>query len=142
MKILIFAETDENGNFKKDALEIASYASHVSSENGGSLIALSFNASEPERLSNYGVQKTINAKNQELNNFDPEIYSNCISEIFKSENCDLLVLSSSSNSKYIGGILSVKIDAGYVTNVISKPTMGDRISVQRNTFTNKAFENV
>ena len=142
MKILIFAETDENGNFKKDALEIASYASQVSSENGGSLIALSFNASEPERLSNYGVQKTINAKNQELNNFDPEIYSNCISEIFKSENCDLLVLSSSSNSKYIGGILSVKIDAGYVTNVISKPTMGDRISVQRNTFTNKAFENV
>ena len=142
MKILIFAETDENGNFKKDALEIASYASAVSSENGGSLIALSFNAAEPERLSNYGVQKTINAKNQELNNFDPEIYSNCISEIFKSENCDLLVLSSSSNSKYIGGILSVKIDAGYVTNVISKPTMGDRISVQRNTFTNKAFENV
>ena len=142
MKILIFAETDENGNFKKDALEIASYASQVSSENGGSLIALSFNASEPKRLSNYGVQKTINAKNQELNNFDPEIYSNCISEIFKSENCDLLVLSSSSNSKYIGGILSVKIDAGYVTNVISKPTMGDRISVQRNTFTNKAFENV
>ena len=142
MKILIFAETDENGNFKKDALEIASYASQVSSENGGSLIALSFNASEPERLSNYGVQKTINAKNQELNNFDPEIYSNCISDIFKSENCDLLVLSSSSNSKYIGGILSVKIDAGYVTNVISKPTMGDRISVQRNTFTNKAFENV
>ena len=142
MKILIFAETDENGNFKKDALEIASYACQVSSENGGSLIALSFNASEPERLSNYGVQKTINAKNQELNNFDPEIYSNCISEIFKSENCDLLVLSSSSNSKYIGGILSVKIDAGYVTNVISKPTMGDRISVQRNTFTNKAFENV
>ena len=142
MKILIFAETDENGNFKKDALEIASYASQVSSENGGSLIALSFNASEPERLSNYGVQKTINAKNQELNNFDPEIYSNCISEIFKSENCDLLVLSSSSNSKYIGGILSVKIDAGYVTNVISKPTMGERISVQRNTFTNKAFENV
>ena len=142
MKILIFAETDENGNFKKDALEIASYASQVSSENGGSLIALSFNASEPERLSNYGVQKIINAKNQELNNFDPEIYSNCISEIFKSENCDLLVLSSSSNSKYIGGMLSVKIDAGYVTNVISKPTMGDRISVQRNTFTNKAFENV
>ena len=142
MKILIFAETDENGNFKKDALEIASYASQVSSENSGSLIALSFNASYPERLSNYGVQKIINAKNQELNNFDPEIYSNCISEIFKSENCDLLVLSSSSNSKYIGGILSVKIDAGYVTNVISKPTMGDRISVQRNTFTNKAFENV
>ena len=142
MEVLIFAETDENGNFKKDALEIASYASQVSSETGGSLIALSFNASDPERLSDYGVKKIINSKNQELKNFDPEIYSNCISEVFKNENCDLLVLSSSSNSKYIGGILSVKIDAGYVTNVISIPTMGERMLVQRNTFTNKAFENV
>ena len=142
MEILIFAETDENGNFKKDALEIASYASEVSSKTGGSLIALSFNASDPERLSDYGVQKIINSKNQELKNFDPEIYSNCISEVFKNENCDLLVISSSSNSKYIGGILSVKIDAGYVTNVISIPTMGERMLVQRNTFTNKAFENV
>ena len=32
MDILIFAETDDKGNFKKDAFEIASYAYEISSQ--------------------------------------------------------------------------------------------------------------
>ena len=35
MDILIFAETDDKGNFKKDAFEIASYAYEISSQTGG-----------------------------------------------------------------------------------------------------------
>ena len=45
MEILIFAETDGKGNLKKDAYEIASYASEISLENGGSVNALCFNFS-------------------------------------------------------------------------------------------------
>ena len=37
MDILIFAETDDKGNFKKDAFEIASYAYEISSQIGGSV---------------------------------------------------------------------------------------------------------
>ena len=142
MEILIFAETDDKGNFKKDAFEIASYASEISFKNGASVNALCFNASNPESLSDYGVNKIINSKNEELKNFDSGNYSKCISEVFKNEKYNLLVLSSSSNSKYIGGILSVLTDASYVTNVISKPSDGEKITVVRNTFTNKAFETV
>ena len=142
MEILIFAETDDKGNLKKDAYEIASYASEISSENGGNVNALCFNASNAESLSNYGVDKIINSKNEELKNFDPSNYSKCITEVFNNEECNLLVLSSSSNSKHIGGILSVLTDSSYVTNVISKLTNGDKMTVVRNTFTNKAFETV
>lgn len=142
MEILIFAETDDKGNLKKDAYEIASYASEISVENGGSVNALCFNASNAESLSDYGVSKIINCKNEELKNFDPSNYSKCITEVFNNEKCNLLVLSSSSNSKHIGGILSVLIDASYVTNVISKLTNGEKMTVVRNTFTNKAFETV
>ena len=142
MEILIFAETDDKGNLKKDAYEIASYASEISSEKGGSVNALCFNASNAESLSDYGVNKIINSKNEELKNFDPSNYSKCISEVFNNEKCSLLILSSSSNSKYIGGILSVLTDASYVTNVISKPSDGEKMTVIRNTFTNKAFETV
>ena len=140
MEILIFAETDDKGNLKKDAYEIASYASEISSENGGNVNALCFNASNAESLSNYGVDKIINSKNEELKNFDPSNYSKCITEVFNNEECNLLVLSSSSNSKHIGGILSVLTDSSYVTNVISKLTNGEKMTVVRNTFTNKAFE--
>ena len=142
MEILIFAETDDKGNLKKDAYEIASYASEISSENGGNVNALCFNASNAESLSNYGVDKIINSKNEELKNFDPSNYSKCITEVFNNEKCNLLVLSSSSNSKHIGGILSVLTDSSYVTNVISKLTNGEKMTVVRNTFTNKAFETV
>ena len=142
MEILIFAETDDKGNLKKDAYEIASYASEISAENGGSVNALCFNASNAESLSDYGVNKIINSKNEQLKNFDPSNYSKCINEVFNNEKCNLLVLSSSSNSKHIGGILSVLIDASYVTNVISKLTNGEKMTVVRNTFTNKAFETV
>ena len=142
MDILIFAETDDRGNFKKDAFEIASYAYEISSQTGGSVKAICFNSKNPEKLSDYGVKKIINSENDELKNFDAGIYSDCISDVFKSENCSILVLSSSSNSKYIGGILSVKIDAGYVTNIISIPVKDNNLVVVRNTFTNKAFETV
>ena len=142
MEILIFAETDDKGNLKKDAYEIASYASEISSENGGNVNALCFNASNAESLSNYGVDKIINSKNEELKNFDPSNYSKCITEVFNNEECNLLVLSSSSNSKHIGGMLSVLTDSSYVTNVISKLTNGEKMTVVRNTFTNKAFETV
>ena len=142
MEILIFAETDDKGNLKKDAYEIASYASEISAENGGSVNALCFNASNAESLSDYGVNKIINSKNEQLMNFDPSNYSKCINEVFNNEKCNLLVLSSSSNSKHIGGILSVLIDGSYVTNVISKLTNGEKMTVVRNTFTNKAFETV
>ena len=114
MEILIFAETDDKGNLKKDAYEIASYASKISTENGGSVNALCFNASNAESLSDYGVNKIINSKNEELKNFDAGNYSKCISEVFNNEKCNLLVLSSSSNSKHIGGILSVLTNSSYV----------------------------
>ena len=142
MEILIFAETDDKGNLKKDAYEIASYASEISSENGGNVNALCFNASNAESLSDYGVDKIINSKNEELKNFDPSNYSKCITEVFNNEECNLLVLSSSSNSKHIGGMLSVLTDSSYVTNVISKLTNGEKMTVVRNTFTNKALETV
>ena len=142
MGILIFAETDNKGKFKKDAFEIASYAFEIGTDLNKEVTALCFNATNPEKLSAYGVKKVINSNNTKLKDFDPEIYSECICEIFNNENCNTLILSSSSNSKYIGGILSVKLDAGYVTNVISKPIDGEILTVKRNTFTNKAFETV
>ena len=142
MDILIFAETDDNGIFKKDALEIASYATEFSSQTGGQVKAICFNSKNPEKLSEFGVKKIINSTDEKLKNFDAGIYSDCISEIFNNENCNTLILSSSSNSKYIGGMIAVKVDAGYVTNVISKPIIEAKLSVVRNTFTNKAFETV
>ena len=51
MDILIFAETDEKGNLKKDALEIASYAHEICSKTKGKVKAICFNSTNPKKLS-------------------------------------------------------------------------------------------
>ena len=51
-------------------------------------------------------------------------------------------MSSSSNSRYLGGILSVKLNASYISNVISNIESKSSIKFIRNSFTNKVFETV
>ena len=121
MSVLIFAET-EKGKFKKDALELASYSRSISDEIKSKLVAICINSNNPEELSKYGVDKIIYLNDPNLENFNSKNYSKCISKVFLKEKSKLLILSSSSNSRYIGGMLSIITKAAYVSNVFSKPT--------------------
>ncbi len=138
MYILIYAEV-EKGKLKKDCFELASYASTVADSLELEVHAVCFNADNAEELSNYGVKKIYHYKNKNYLNFDVTVYSDYISKIF-TEKFRFLILSSSSNSRYLGGILSVKLNASYISNVISKVKSNSSITVVRNSFTNKAFE--
>ena len=140
MGILIYAEV-ENGRLKKDSFELASYASQIADSLGFEVHAVCFNANNPGELSNFGVKKIFHYKNENYLNFDAAIYSNYISKIFV-EKFRFLILSSSSNSRYLGGILSIKLNASYISNVISKFDSKSSIKVNRNSFTNKVFETV
>ena len=140
MCILIYAES-EKGKLKNDCFELASYASLIAKTLELEVHAVCFNANNAEELSNYGVKKTYHYKNKNYLNFDATIYSDYISKIF-NEKFRFLIISSSSNSRYLGGILSVKLNASYISNVISKIESKSSIKVVRNSFTNKAFETV
>ena len=140
MGVLIYAEV-EKGKLKKDCFELASYASQVADSLGFEVHALCFNADNAEELSNYGVKKIYHYKNKNFLNFDATIYSEYISKIF-IEKFRFLILSSSSNSRYLGGILSVKLNASYISNVISNIESKSSIKFIRNSFTNKVFETV
>tara|TARA_B100000945_G_scaffold293787_1_gene270046 strand:+ start:671 stop:1633 length:963 start_codon:yes stop_codon:yes gene_type:complete len=139
MGILIYAES-ENGKYKKDSFEIASYAKAIASKLGTSVTAVSINANDPSELGNYGVDKVLNISNDSLNNFNASLYADVIKQAFEKENAEIVIISSSSNAKYIGSLLSVKINAGYITNVVEIPNEYNPITVKRNSFTNKAFE--
>ena len=141
MSVLIFAET-ERGIFKKDALELASYSRSISDEIKSKLVAICINSNNPEELSKYGVDKIICVNDPNLENFNSKNYSKCISKVFFKEKSKLLILSSSSNSRYIGGMLSIITKAAYVSNVFSKPTRNQPLQLRRNSFTNKTYETV
>ena len=50
-------------------------------------------------------------------------------------------MSSSADSKYLAPLLAVGLEAGYVSNVVEKPSSLAPFIVKRTAFTNKAFAN-
>ncbi len=138
MSILVYTES-ENGKFKKNAFEVASYAKAVADQMGTAATAISFNASENESLGAYGVSKVLNVTNDTLNTFNAEAYAKAIAQAAEKEGTKVVVVSSSANSKFLAPILAAKLKAGYVPNVVAAPDSTEPFKVKRTAFSNKGF---
>jgi len=139
MAVLIYTESEE-GQLKKGALEVASYGRALADMLQTTLVALTINTDDVSVLSSYGVDKILTVKDDALNIFVAKFYALIINEACKSEQADTVVLSSSLNSKYLAPLLAVKLQAGYVSNVVELPASVDPFIVKHSVFTNKAFE--
>ena len=138
MSILVYTET-ENGKFKKTAFEVASYAKEIANAMGTSVTALAINANNSSELSNYGVDKVLSIKEDKLNTFNAKAYADALKQAADKESAKVVIVSSSADSKFIAPILAVKLNAGYVSNVVSLPESTSPFKVKRTAFTNKAF---
>ncbi len=138
MSVLIYAES-ENGVFKKAAFEVASYAKGVADALGTSVTAVTVNANEAGELGKYGVQKVLNISNDGLT-FKAKTYASILVEASKQEGSQVIVLSSSADSKYLGGLLAGQLKAGIASNVVKLPVSTSPFTVERTAFTNKAFQ--
>lgn len=140
MSVLVYTES-ENGKLKKVALECVSYAKAIADEMGTSVTAVAINANDTDTLGNYGASKVLNVKNDALNSFNAKQYAAVIEQAAKQEGAKVAVLSSSADSKYLAPLLAVGLEAGYVSNVVEKPSSLAPFTVKRTAFTNKAFAN-
>ncbi len=77
MSVLVYTES-EQGQFKKTALEVASYAKGVAKMLGVSVTAVAFNAEDTSTLATYGVDKVLNVKNDKLEKFNAEAYADAL----------------------------------------------------------------
>ena len=138
MSILIYAESSE-GKFKKVALELASYAKKVADSMGTSVTAVTINAGSTEELSKYGVSKVLNVSNDKLNDFNAKAYADVIKQAAEKESSKVVVLSSTTDSKYFSPIVAVNLNAGFASNVVALPESTNPFQVKRTAFSNKAF---
>jgi len=138
MSVLVYTESD-NGQFKKAALEVASYAKAVADQLGTTVTAISINANDTSVLGNYGVNKVLNVSNDSLNNFNAKSYASAISQAAEKEGAEVVVVSSTADSKYLAPLLAVNLNAGYASNVVEAPSSTAPFTVKRTAFTNKAF---
>lgn len=141
MSVLVYTES-EQGQFKKTALEVASYAKAVADQLGTTVTAVSINAADTAVLGNYGVDKILNVSSAQLEKFSASAYASVIQQAVEKESAKVIIVSSSADSKYLAPLLAVGLNAGYASNVVAAPSSTSPFTVKRPAFTNKAFENV
>ena len=138
MSVLVYTES-ENGKFKKSAFEVASYAYAVAQQLGTTVTAISFNADSNDTLGNYGVTKVLNVSSDNLKTFNAKAFAHAITEAAAKEGSKVVVIGSSTDSKYVAPIVAAKLKAGYTPNVVTAPDSTSPFKVKRTVFSNKGF---
>ena len=139
MSILLFAESQQ-GKLKKGSTELSSYGFALAKQQNTTFTIVTINCEDADQLANYGASKLINLKT-ETKHFEAHAYATALAEIATKEDAKIILISSSADAKYMGGVLAGKLQAGYVTNVVGLPTSNDSLTVKRSVFSNKAFAN-
>lgn len=138
MSVLVYTES-EQGQFKKIAFEVASYAKTVADQLGTTVTAIAINANDASALGTYGVSKVLQVENDALNTFNAKTYADVIKQAAEQEQAKVVIVSSSADSKYLAPLLAVALKAGYASNVVAAPSSVNPFTVKRTAFTNKAF---
>jgi electron transfer flavoprotein alpha subunit len=139
MSILLFAESQQ-GKLKKGSAELCSYGFALAQQQNSSLTIVTINCQNTDELTQYGASKLINL-NVNVNCFEVQAYASVLAEIAKTEQSKVIVISSSADAKYLGGVLAGKLKAGYVTNVVELPITSEPLTIKHTVFSNKAFAN-
>ena len=66
-------------------------------------------------------------------------YASAIKQAAENENAQVVVVSSTADSKYLAPLISSGLNAGYASNVVEAPSSTSPLTVKRTAFTNKGF---
>ena len=138
MSILAYIES-KNKNPKKNSFEVVSYAKELSKKLSTELIVLTINIDNHSNLEKYGPDKIISVNDIALNNFDAQTYADVVSQAATKFSISHIVLGGGVDSKYMAPMLSIKLDAGYLSNVVELPSNLEPFTVKRTSFSNKSF---
>ena len=140
MSITVYTENWE-GKFRKSTFEAVCYAKKIADISNNEVKAISvgeIDDNELKKLSNYGANTVVSYPRIKKNN------ENGVAAVIKneSENSNLILFSNTFNAKSIAPRVSVKLNAGLITNVISEIKDLENISVKRQSFSSKAIESI
>lgn len=138
MSVLVYTES-ENGKFKKNAFEVASYAFEVARQMGTSVTAIAFNNPAADELASYGVSSVLQVSDEKLQTFNAAAYASVLEQAAEKEGARVIILGTSTDSKYMASLLAGKLKAGYVPNVVEAPESTEPMVVRRTVFSNKGF---
>lgn len=138
MSILAYIES-KNKNPKKNSFEVVSYAKELSKKLSTELVVLTINVDNHSNLEKYGPDKIISVNDIALNNFDAKTYAGVVSQVATEFSISHIVFGGGVDSKYMAPMLSIKLNAGYLSNVVELPSNLEPFTVKRTSFSNKSF---
>ena len=140
MSITVYTENWE-GKFRKSTFEAVCYAKKIADMSNEEVKAISvgeIDENELKKLSNFGANTIVSYSKIKKNN------EKGVATIIKneSEKSRIIIFSNTFNAKSIAPRVSVKLNAGLITNVITEIKSLEKISVKRQSFSSKAIESV
>lgn len=145
MSVLVYIENTD-GVLKKSAFEAASYGKEIANLLNTDTIALSIgnvDASELQKLGNFGITKVLNVNNDNLKSFVNQAYASIIAEAVQKEKANIVVLSNTFTGKGLAPRVAAKLTAGLLAGATGLPTIqGDELIGQTSVFSSKAIATV
>jgi len=127
MTILSFVE-QRNGVLRKSSRQAVSLAKEISMKRHDKLIALLVGediSSLSEDVKTYGPDEIWLCQDQALSKYQPESYAAVLSEVIKSSEADLVLLSHTAMGKDLGARVAERLDAGLVSDCVGLETDED-----------------
>ncbi len=148
-KILAFIEF-KDGKFKHSAFEVVSEACRIASELNSEMILLTIGSeieSETQRLASYGAKKLLFVDLNNLNGkssgtdfkYSPSSFSKVISEIAKSNNANIIIMSATSLGKDLAGRIAVRTDSAVFNDCIDLKVEDQKIIAVRPVYAGKSL---
>lgn len=145
MSNVIFLAEHREGSFRKQSLELASYARSLADMTGGNSIALvlgKVGAEQFSRLAQYGTDSVLHAADGPFDNLDNGIFATVLADAARKASAGVVVLASSLGGKAIAPAVAVKLGAGLAAGVTGLPATISPFVVERKVYSGKAFARV
>jgi electron transfer flavoprotein alpha subunit len=140
MNALVYIDNN-NGVFKKAALEAIQYASKFATEVHVIVLGTA-DADGLSKLGNYGANKIWHDANTELNNLDSQQFTRAITQAAEQCNADVVIFSNNNTAKAVAPRVAAKLQAGMVAAAVSYPDMANGFVVKKSVFSGKAFAHI
>jgi electron transfer flavoprotein alpha subunit len=143
MSVLIFVDHID-GHIKKASHEALSYGAKIAEQTGTTAEAVVLGSVNEDlsALGQHGVKKVHQVQNDNLKQFDSQVFAKVIAQVAEQTGAKLIVFSNNSSGKALAPRLSVRLKAGLVAGATALPDTSNGFTVRKNVFSGKAFANV
>lgn len=143
MSVLIFID-QMDGHIKKASHEALSYGAKIAEQTGTTAEAVvlgNINEDLPS-LGQHGVKKIHHVQNDNLKQFDSQVYTKVIAQVAEQTGAKVIIFSNNSSGKSLAPRVAVRLKAGLVAGATALPDTTNEFTVRKNVFSGKAFASV